>query len=217
MSTIRGTLQVATWPVKIILPQLPGTRFLVAGSVRDWHIVCYRYHRSLAIEPCARRPGQLLAARRAAKKWTDACHSSRMNSPWVYSLQIICKPKEKFTMKRFSRALVVVTFLAVAGTGLYGQSQAPSPARSRAEETLEWWNQIGNKLIAMAKDFPEDKYDFKLQEDERSFAQNLLHVAAADYDLIRRAAGSNIGPDFGKDAHNPSRDVQDQSRRGEAD
>ena len=71
-------------------------------------------------------------------------------------------------MKRFSRALVVVTFLAVAGTGLYGQSQAPSPARSRADETLEWWNQIGNKLIALAKDFPEDKYDFKLQKDERT-------------------------------------------------
>ncbi len=26
------------------------------------------------------------------------------------------------------------------------------------------WNDIGNKLIAMAQDFPEDKYDFKLQK-----------------------------------------------------
>jgi len=30
---------------------------------------------------------------------------------------------------------------------------------------LDRWNDIGNKLIAMAKDFPEDKYDFKLQKD----------------------------------------------------
>ena len=114
-------------------------------------------------------------------------------------------------MKWRSRALVAVALLAVAGPSLYGQghpqNQAPGSARSRAEETLEWWNQIGNKLIAMAKDFPEDKYDFKLQKDERTFAQNLLHVAAVDYDLIRRVGGSNIGPDFGKDAHNPSRDV----------
>jgi len=87
------------------------------------------------------------------------------------------------------------------------QSQAPPPVRSRAEETLEWWNHVGNKLIAMAQDFPEDKYDFKLQKDERTFAENLIHVAAVDYDLISRVSGSSIGPDFGKDKHNPPRDA----------
>ena len=87
------------------------------------------------------------------------------------------------------------------------QPSAPPAVRSRAEETLEWWNHIGKKLIAMAQDFPEDKYDFKLQKDERTFAENLLHVAAVDYDLISRVSGSSIGPDFGKDKHNPPRDA----------
>lgn len=59
----------------------------------------------------------------------------------------------------------------------------------------------------MAREFPEDKYDFKVQKDERTFAQNLLHIAAVDYDLIHSVAGLNIGPDFGNDKHNPSRDV----------
>jgi uncharacterized damage-inducible protein DinB len=117
----------------------------------------------------------------------------------------------KRSSKRFGLALVAVILLAVVGTSLYSQGQAQNQAtgstRSRADETLEWWNQIGNKLIAMAKDFPEEKYDFKVQKDERTFAQNLLHVAAVDYDLIGRVSGSNIGPDFGKDGHNPSRDV----------
>jgi uncharacterized damage-inducible protein DinB len=107
--------------------------------------------------------------------------------------------------------LVAATLLALTGTSLYGQgqsqNQATGPARSRAEETLEWWNHIGNKLIAMAKDFPEDKYDFKVQKDERTFAENLLHVAAVDYDLIGRVSQSNVGPDSVKDTHNPSRDV----------
>jgi uncharacterized damage-inducible protein DinB len=71
---------------------------------------------------------------------------------------------------------------------------------------LDSWNAIGNKLVAMARDFPEDKYDFKLQKDERTFAQNLLHAAALDYVLIRRVSGSNLGPDFGE-GDNPSRDV----------
>jgi tetratricopeptide (TPR) repeat protein len=71
---------------------------------------------------------------------------------------------------------------------------------------LDRWNDIGNKLVAMARDFPEDKYDFKVQKDERSFAQNLLHAAALDFVLIRRISGSNLGPDFGE-GDNPSRDA----------
>jgi uncharacterized damage-inducible protein DinB len=56
------------------------------------------------------------------------------------------------------------------------------------------WNDIGNKLVAIAQDFPEDKYDFKLQKDQRTFAENLLHVAAVDYDLMRSLSGSNPDP-----------------------
>jgi uncharacterized damage-inducible protein DinB len=114
-------------------------------------------------------------------------------------------------MKRSSLVLVAFTLLAVVGTSPYTQgqpqNQAPSPARSRADETLAMWNDTGNKLIAMAQDFPEDKYDFKLQKDQRTFAQTILHVAAVDYDLMRLASGSNIGPDFGKNKYDPSRDV----------
>jgi uncharacterized damage-inducible protein DinB len=113
-------------------------------------------------------------------------------------------------MKRTSRALVAATLLVVVGTSLYSQgqtqNQAPRPAVSRADETLEMWNAIGNKLIAMAQDFPEDKYDYKLQKDERTFALNLLHAAALDFVLIRRISGSNLGPDFGE-GDNPTRDA----------
>jgi uncharacterized damage-inducible protein DinB len=113
--------------------------------------------------------------------------------------------------KRSSLVVVAIALLAVVGAPLFSrgqsQDQTPLPARSRAEETLQAWNDIGNKLVAMAQDFPEDKYDFKLQKDQRTFAENLLHIAAVDYDLMRSASGSNIGPEFGKNKHNPSRDV----------
>jgi uncharacterized damage-inducible protein DinB len=112
-------------------------------------------------------------------------------------------------MKRYSLTTFALILLVV-GTNLRShaqtQSQAPSPARSRSYEMLERWNDIGNKLVAMAKDFPEDKYDFKVQKDQRTFAQNLLHAAALDFVLIRRVSGSNIGPDFGE-GDNPSRDT----------
>ena len=107
--------------------------------------------------------------------------------------------------------LVAITLLAVVGTApiVQGQAQAkpPRPASLRAEETLELWNDIGSKLIAMAQDFPEGKYDYKLQKDQRTFGENLLHVAAVDYDLMRSVSGSSLGPDFGKNKHNPAREV----------
>jgi uncharacterized damage-inducible protein DinB len=113
--------------------------------------------------------------------------------------------------KRLSLARLAVALLVVAGMSHPGQGQsqsaAPSAARARAEETLAMWNDIGNKLIAMAQDFPEDKYDYKLEKEERTFAENLLHVAAVDYDLMRSASETSIGPDFGKNKHNPSREV----------
>jgi len=112
-------------------------------------------------------------------------------------------------MKRSSFALVAVTLLAAAGISIYSQAQSqnqpPSPARSRSEEMLDQWNNIGNKLVAMAKDFPEDKYDFKVQKDQRTFALNLLHAAALDFVIIRRISGTNVGPDFGE-GDNPTRD-----------
>ena len=112
-------------------------------------------------------------------------------------------------MNRSALALVAVTLLAAIGMSLDShaqtQNQPPSPARSRSDEMLDRWNDIGNKLIAMAQDFPEDKYDFKVQKDERTFALNLLHAAALDFVLIRRISGSNVGPDFGE-GDNPTRD-----------
>jgi hypothetical protein len=83
-----------------------------------------------------------------------------------------------------SRFLLAI--LLAAGTNLYGQT--------RADEMVEMWNQIGNKIIAMAKDFPADKYDFKVQPDERTFAQNLLHIAAVDFDLTGRFPARQSDP-----------------------
>jgi uncharacterized damage-inducible protein DinB len=112
-------------------------------------------------------------------------------------------------MNRSALALSAVILLAPLGITLHCQAQSqnkpPSPARSRSEEMLDNWNNIGNKLVAMAQDFPEDKYDFKVQKDQRTFALNLLHAAALDFVLIRRISGSNVGPDFGE-GDNPTRE-----------
>ncbi len=65
----------------------------------------------------------------------------------------------------------------------------PKPAAGPSQVLLENWNDIGRKLIAMAEDFPEDKYDFKPVPAERSFAEQLLHAANANYFFTNPAMG----------------------------
>jgi uncharacterized damage-inducible protein DinB len=65
----------------------------------------------------------------------------------------------------------------------------PKPAVGPSQALLENWNYIGRKLIAMAEDFPEDKYDFKPVPAERTFAEQLLHAANANYFFTNPAMG----------------------------
>ena len=69
------------------------------------------------------------------------------------------------------------------------KTEAPKPALGLSQAVLEQWNDIGRKLIAMAEDFPEDKYDFKPTPAQRSFAEQLLHAAGANYFFITVANG----------------------------
>jgi uncharacterized damage-inducible protein DinB len=66
---------------------------------------------------------------------------------------------------------------------------AVKPADPELKVVLDSWNEIGNKLIAMAEDFPENKYDFKPTPAQRSFAEQLLHAAGSNYFFINPVMG----------------------------
>jgi uncharacterized damage-inducible protein DinB len=61
------------------------------------------------------------------------------------------------------------------------KKEPPKPAPSPSQAVLEQWNDIGRKLIAIAEDLPEDKYDYKPNPDSRTFRAVLLHVSASMY------------------------------------
>jgi uncharacterized damage-inducible protein DinB len=66
---------------------------------------------------------------------------------------------------------------------------APKPADSPVKALLNNWNYVGGKLIAMAEDFPEDKYDFKPTPAQRTFAEQLLHAANSNYFMTNPILG----------------------------
>jgi uncharacterized damage-inducible protein DinB len=89
-------------------------------------------------------------------------------------------------MKRAASTLTLVLAVAILSVQAWTQEtakkgSAPKPALSPSQVVLESWNDIGRKLIAMAEDFPEDKYDFKPTPAQRSFAEQLLHASGANY------------------------------------
>jgi len=61
------------------------------------------------------------------------------------------------------------------------KKEPPKPPLSPSQEVLEQWNEIGRKLVAIAEDLPEDKYDYKPNPDSRTFQAVLIHVSASMY------------------------------------
>lgn len=94
--------------------------------------------------------------------------------------------------------LMVLTIAAVALTlSGYGQDAPkkdapPKPAVGPSQALLDAWNDVGRKVIAMAEDFPEDKYDYKPTPAQRTFAEQLLHAAGANYIFTDTANGKKI-------------------------
>lgn len=50
---------------------------------------------------------------------------------------------------------------------------------------------VNRKLLEMAKDFPEDKYNFKLKPEMRSFGAVIVHVAAGNVWASKAGRGEN--------------------------
>jgi uncharacterized damage-inducible protein DinB len=100
-------------------------------------------------------------------------------------------------MKTFCRLMILAVAAAVLSLPAYAQDAMkkdakPKPAVSPAQALLDTWNDVGRKITAMAEDFPEDKYDYKPTPAQRSFAEQLLHAAGANYFFTNPATGKKM-------------------------
>jgi len=65
-------------------------------------------------------------------------------------------------------SLAIGLFLTIA-SGCFGQ-QAASPAKTVRDN----FAYINRKILTMAKDFPEDKYDYRMKPEMRSFGEVIV-------------------------------------------
>jgi DinB superfamily len=89
----------------------------------------------------------------------------------------------------------VLFVLPAFGQDAAKNAAAQNPAASPSAALLKQWNEIGRKLIAMAEDFPEDKYDFKAAPTSATFAERMIHGAAANYFFTNVALGQKLPPE----------------------
>lgn len=100
-------------------------------------------------------------------------------------------------MKKFARSIFLLALpavlLACAGAARAQEGAKPKTPPTPAQAVLENWNDVGNRLVAMAQDWPEDKYTYKLTPAVRTFQEVILHIAGSNYDVINHLAGTKVG------------------------
>ena len=125
-------------------------------------------------------------------------------------------------MRKTVSLLALLALVAMAAGSATAQTKAPGkaprPAASTSQELLNAWNDVGRKLIAMAEDWPEAKYDYKPTPAVRSFAEQLLHVAGANYFFTDTALGKPVGQeDLPREKYKTKADVVAALKKSFAD
>ncbi|HKD62846.1 MAG TPA: hypothetical protein VKB40_02330 [Candidatus Acidoferrales bacterium] len=99
-------------------------------------------------------------------------------------------------MMRLVRPIFVLAALCMAflAGGARAQENAqPKKPPTATEAVIANWNDVGNRLVMMAEDWPGDKYDYKLASTTRTFQEVILHVAGSNYDMLNKMTKSKMG------------------------
>lgn len=89
-------------------------------------------------------------------------------------------------MKTFKIMILVLALSAIA----LGQNLRPTADAMRGN-----FEAVNKHLLEMAKDFPADKYDFKLTPEMRSFGDVLVHIAGGNVFAVKVANGEKANWD----------------------
>jgi uncharacterized damage-inducible protein DinB len=100
-------------------------------------------------------------------------------------------------MKKWILFAVVFCLSALGGMAAKAQEakKAPKPALGASAALLEEWNDLSRRLIAIAEDMPEDKYDYKPKPEMRSWLGQLAHASQGNYFFINAVLGKPFPQD----------------------
>ena len=89
------------------------------------------------------------------------------------------------------RTLAACMLILGASTIACSQSKPPTAAES-LKKTFDYINQ---KVLTMAQDFPESKYDYRLKPEMRSFGEVIVHIASGVAYAAKAGRGEKVNWD----------------------
>jgi hypothetical protein len=79
--------------------------------------------------------------------------------------------------------------VVLLAASLFAFAQAPStPAKSFTAQ----FEDVNRRLLAMAKDFPEEKYGYRATKDVRAFGEIIVHVASGNAYAAKAGRGEKV-------------------------
>ena len=71
-------------------------------------------------------------------------------------------------------------------------AQAQSGPTKAAEALSGSFADVNRKVLAMAKDFPENRYNFRLKPEMRSFGEVIVHIASGNAFAAKAGRGEKV-------------------------
>jgi uncharacterized damage-inducible protein DinB len=92
-------------------------------------------------------------------------------------------------MRSLSRVAILVLSVSVTGGAGLAHAQTAKPEATTRDVLLKQWTDIGEKVVQLAEQFPEDKYEFRPVAGVRTFGDQLRHVAFWNGFVAKTARG----------------------------
>lgn len=78
------------------------------------------------------------------------------------------------------------------GIALAAAAAQAQPPKTPALELKEEFAYINRQVLDMAKDFPADKYDYKLRPEMRTFGAVIVHIASGNVYAAKAGRGEKV-------------------------
>src|SRR5262249_16914014 len=93
-------------------------------------------------------------------------------------------------MNNCKGTISLLTVLILGTSAALGQA-----ARTTAESVRGHYASINRQVLEMAKDFPEEKYDYRLKPEMRTFGEVMVHIASGNVYAAKAGRGEKANWD----------------------
>jgi hypothetical protein len=93
-------------------------------------------------------------------------------------------------MRGIKRAICLLGIISLASGIVIAQGQRPAPNPSQSVKGH--FAGVNRRILEMAKDYPADKYDFRLKPEMRSFGEVIVHIASGNVYAAKAGRGEKV-------------------------